>query len=46
MKDLQHLNGKGADNFSHFFNDLINKNLLQQDDKQLFIDHEIKRIIK
>lgn len=36
--DLQHLNYKGANNFSLFFNELLQKGLLEQSDKQAFID--------
>ncbi len=40
--DSQHMNGQGAKEFSLWFSKLLNKNLLQKKDKQLFINNEIK----
>jgi hypothetical protein len=40
--DLEHLNYKGANNFSAWFAHLVQKGMLQKDNKQEFIDYEIK----
>lgn len=40
--DIHHLNFHGATKFSHFFNDLIEGGLLNNDEKQKVIDAQIK----
>jgi len=42
--DLQHLNHKGAKGYSIWFQSLLNKGLLNQENKQDFIDNEINLI--
>ena len=42
--DLEHLNYKGARVFSIFFNNLLDLNLLNKNNKQDFIDNEISKI--
>lgn len=42
--DLEHLNAKGARVYSIFFNQLLNRNLLDRNDKQEFINKEISEI--
>ncbi|HEY1871200.1 MAG TPA: hypothetical protein VGG71_09085 [Chitinophagaceae bacterium] len=39
--DLEHVNYRGAKKYSVFFNSLIKKGLLQQTDKQKFIDEQM-----
>ena len=40
--DLEHLNYKGAKEFSIWFNNLLKKNILNKENKQSMIDEEIK----
>ncbi len=41
--DLDHLNAKGAKIFSNWFNELMQKGLLTEENKQMFINHEIEK---
>ena len=41
--DLEHLNYKGANDFSSFFNTLLKQNLLEMPNKQALIDNEIMK---
>ena len=43
--DKQHMNYDGAREFSIWFSALLNKGLLEQKDKQLFINNELKKRI-
>ena len=42
--DLEHLNFKGARKFSLWFNQLLKEGLLEKDNKQQFIEEEIKKV--
>ena len=42
--DLEHLNYRGAKIFSIWFNNLLHQNLLEQTNKQQFIDQKIKEL--
>lgn len=43
FRDLEHLNSSGADLFSFFFQQLIEDGLLDQEDKQAFIERQFLR---
>jgi len=45
FRNIAHLNYKGAIKFSSFFNELLTNGLLNKQDKQLFINDEIKRVV-
>lgn len=44
--DFEHLNYKGANKFSKFFNNLLTNDLLNKTNKQEFINQEMKKLTK